>query len=205
MALQSLRSPRGSQTSCRQSPLLGFHSLFATQAGGVHLPRGFPSPGTFRPQVFSTSRRFAPLPTLRPCFMPLPRPGFRPPGVFPPRQQAGLIGQPCPPDVGAHLVHHNRRRSWHRSDCSPSGLSSACGVRLPCAVVRPLQGPVPLMGFWASPGFSLLLPWRRLPVSSAHALDRRARSPKEAVPWAGLQRLVGQEVRLASFESCRPA
>jgi hypothetical protein len=39
--------------------------------------RGLPTPRFLRPQVFATSRRFAPLSRSRACFIPLPRPGFR--------------------------------------------------------------------------------------------------------------------------------
>jgi hypothetical protein len=64
-----------------------------------HLPWGFlphrdisiqspplgelPRSPSFRPQRFSRSRRFAPLSTLRACFIPLPRPGFTLQGLSP--------------------------------------------------------------------------------------------------------------------------
>jgi len=52
-------------------------ALFATSPM-VSTRCGSSAPATFRPQVFSTSRRFSPPPTLRACCIPLPRPGFSP-------------------------------------------------------------------------------------------------------------------------------
>jgi hypothetical protein len=49
---------------------------------------GFPFPAAFRPQVFSTSRRFTPPPVLRASFIPLPRPGFPFRGLVPTRSCA---------------------------------------------------------------------------------------------------------------------
>jgi hypothetical protein len=40
-------------------------------------------PTTFRPQVFSTSRRFTPPSTERAYYIPQPRPGFLRPGDSP--------------------------------------------------------------------------------------------------------------------------
>jgi hypothetical protein len=79
------------------TPLMGSVTLFATWAAGVHSAtptdrsaRTFAGIAqmlaTFRPQAFSASRRLAPPAAARPCFMPLPRTGFLPPGAFPPRQ-----------------------------------------------------------------------------------------------------------------------
>jgi len=56
--------------------LLGFSSLFATSHARSHFSRDFPGPTTFRPQAFTTSRRFAPRTRLRACFIPQPRPGL---------------------------------------------------------------------------------------------------------------------------------
>jgi hypothetical protein len=46
----------------------------------------FASPGTFRPQGLSPSRRIAPRPDARPYFRPVTPLGFHSPGVFPHRQ-----------------------------------------------------------------------------------------------------------------------
>jgi hypothetical protein len=77
------RSPRsgpfGRRPSSSMVPelhLLGFRSLFATSHARSHFSPDFPSPATFRPQAFASSRRFALRPRLRACFIPLPRPGF---------------------------------------------------------------------------------------------------------------------------------
>jgi len=61
-------------------------ALFATPPGSVHRPRGIPSLASFRPQAFSASRRFAPLPGSGACFIPEPRPGRAPvQGLLSPR------------------------------------------------------------------------------------------------------------------------
>jgi hypothetical protein len=52
-----------------------------------------PAPGTFRPQGFAPSRRFAPRSDARPCFMPVTSMGFHPSGVFPRGQVPGLVTQ----------------------------------------------------------------------------------------------------------------
>ena len=48
-----------------------------------HDPPGSPPGSSFRPRRFSRPRRFAPPPTLRVCFAPLPRPGFALQGIVP--------------------------------------------------------------------------------------------------------------------------
>jgi len=53
---------------------------------GESTPPRLASPGTFRPQGFSPSRRLAPRLDVRPCFMPETPMGFRPSGVSPHRQ-----------------------------------------------------------------------------------------------------------------------
>jgi hypothetical protein len=63
---RAFRSDASCQVSC---PIRGI-------TGGVHACGSAPSPAPFRPQVFATSRRLAPLPVLRACCIPLPRPGF---------------------------------------------------------------------------------------------------------------------------------
>jgi len=50
-------------------------SLFATSPGASTQLEGSQVLDTFRPQVFSTSRRLSPPPALRACFVPQPRPG----------------------------------------------------------------------------------------------------------------------------------
>jgi hypothetical protein len=53
-----------------------FPGLIAPPASRVRCHDGFHATAAVRPQVFATSRRFAPQNTLRACFIPLARPGF---------------------------------------------------------------------------------------------------------------------------------
>jgi len=64
---------------------------------GVHSHGSFPSPATFRPQVFSTSRRFPPPSASRACCIPQPRPGFIRSGVSPDPQPSLARRQAVPP------------------------------------------------------------------------------------------------------------
>jgi hypothetical protein len=56
----------------------------------------FTSPGTFRPQSFSLSRRISPRSDARPCFMPVTPMGFSPSGVFPHNQVCQLLTDRLP-------------------------------------------------------------------------------------------------------------
>jgi hypothetical protein len=61
---------------CSASPAVGFRSLFATSLErGYDFSRSLPRPASFRPQVFTTSRRLVPLSSLQAYFIPQPRPG----------------------------------------------------------------------------------------------------------------------------------
>jgi hypothetical protein len=77
------------QLSWSSSPLRRISSSESTS------PR-FTSPGTFRPQGFSPSRRFAPRLNARPCFMPETPMGFHSPGTFPHNQALQLIAARLP-------------------------------------------------------------------------------------------------------------
>jgi len=59
----------------RSRPTARVSFLFATSPGASTCSRTFQALDTFRPQVFSTSRRLSPPPALRACFIPQPRPG----------------------------------------------------------------------------------------------------------------------------------
>jgi len=72
-------------------------SLFAASPARVHSPRGFPILVTFRPQVFSTSRRFPPRAGSRAYFIPLPRPGSSCSRSSPFTQPSSLVGRSVPP------------------------------------------------------------------------------------------------------------
>jgi hypothetical protein len=81
-AVPPFRSFR-SEASCQGSvPIRGI-------TGGVYLRGSTPAPATFRPQAFSTSRRFAPPPVLRAYCIPLPRPGFSVQGILSIRSRTG--------------------------------------------------------------------------------------------------------------------
>lgn len=56
----------------------------------------FPGLASFRPRVFSTSRRLAPLPALRACFVPQPRPGFSRWGLIPIFSARRLVAAAAP-------------------------------------------------------------------------------------------------------------
>jgi hypothetical protein len=61
---------------CSASPALGFRSLFATSLEHSYVfSRRLPRPASFRPQVFTTSRRLVPLSSLQAYSIPQPRPG----------------------------------------------------------------------------------------------------------------------------------
>ena len=81
---------------CQRAPSLGFLPSSRRQSRqferGLPLPRSGSSPGfpgwnlpfqALRPWRFTRLRRFAPPSTLRACFVPLPRSGFRSSGVSP--------------------------------------------------------------------------------------------------------------------------
>lgn len=72
---------------------------------------------TVRPQVFSTSRRFAPLPALRACFIPLPHPGFIRSGASPSTQPAWLVARPLPPCRCSNSFDHDDAHSRAEARC----------------------------------------------------------------------------------------
>ena len=65
-------------------------------SSGESTPPRLASPGTFRPQGFSPSRRITPRLNARPCFMPETPMGFRSPGGFPHRQVHRLVAAGLP-------------------------------------------------------------------------------------------------------------
>jgi hypothetical protein len=56
---------------------------YDVRARASSLHPGLPTPGTFRPQGFSPSRRFPPRSDVQPCFMPVTPLGFYPSGTSP--------------------------------------------------------------------------------------------------------------------------
>jgi hypothetical protein len=105
--------------------------LFAPSTSRVRRRDGFHTTAAVRPQVFATSRRFAPRDALRACFIPQARPGFSLQGLSLARSRHGSSPQPCPlavTAIGAPLARRPSRSSTSRP-CSP-GESVAPGPRL---------------------------------------------------------------------------
>jgi hypothetical protein len=123
-------------------PSLGFLLLIATSEPRVHLPTSFPRPPMFRPQRFSRSRRFAPLDTLRACFIPLPRPGFSLQGVSPlPSRADSSPSRSLLPFADLHL-----QQSFLRCPVpavAPSGLCSRQRSVAPSRVISSARRPIP--------------------------------------------------------------
>jgi hypothetical protein len=121
--------------------------LIAPSTSRVRRHDGFHATAAVRPQVFATSRRFAPQDTLRACFIPLARPGFSLQGLSLARSRYDSSSQPCLHAVAARFAPLARRstRSSASRPCSP-GESVAYDPRLsdPCARsplgLHPLQG-----------------------------------------------------------------
>ena len=82
--------------SRRAAPSMRLSGLFALWAPRVRCHDGFHAIAAFRPQVFTTSRRFTPRCTLQAYFIPLARPGFALQGLPLARSRHGLSPQPCP-------------------------------------------------------------------------------------------------------------
>jgi hypothetical protein len=208
----------------RQSPLVGSRSLFVTWATGVHedprkdLQRAFPWARHVPPSGFLSlstgysSRSFAALFHAATTYRVLPSRGF-------PSRAAGashrcpcaLLPLRCPSPPSLRLLG-----AWELP-ASPE-LQGLAPPASPSPLLRcyPSQGLDPLMGFPPLPGPHPSCRGESLRLSSAHALSppgslTRLLRPREAfagklvVPSVGLQRVAEQEVRLASFESCRPA
>jgi hypothetical protein len=78
----------------------------------------------FRPQVFSTSRRFAPPPALQAYFIPQPRPGFLRSGVSSVPQPRRLVADDVPPC----RYHPPAHRCCHRLPRSNGPTSRLCST-----------------------------------------------------------------------------
>lgn len=108
---------------------------------------GFHATAAVRPQVFATSRRFAPRSTSRACFIPLARPGFALQGVPLVRSRYDSSPQRCPLVVTAPTppLAKRPRRNPTSGPCSPQE-SVAAGPQLSSPNARsppelfPLQG-----------------------------------------------------------------
>jgi len=85
----------------------------------------FRAPTTFRPQVFSTSRRFAPPSALQAYCIPQPRPGLLRSGGSPEPQPSWLVASPCPLAVAARALTGRNRLP---RPCAPTSR--------PCSAIR---------------------------------------------------------------------
>jgi len=107
---------------------------------------GLPGPASFRPQVFSTSRRLAPPPASRACFIPLPRPGFPFRGLVSRRSRADSSPAmpPCPsPSPRSPVARLPRHAGWTSRLCS----AIRCDRR---GRFLPFRAAAPLFGFSSS-------------------------------------------------------
>ena len=88
---------RDSQRNRAVSSLPRFVPLQRIQIAKSHIIPAFPiSPVTLRPQVFSPSRRLAPLATSRACFIPVPFLGFDPSRLCSPPGAVRPLGRRAP-------------------------------------------------------------------------------------------------------------
>jgi hypothetical protein len=131
-------SPSQGHRPARVPSLIAASSKASTRTGTSHFP------ATFRPQVFSTSRRLTPLSTLRAYCIPQPRPGFLRPGVSPDPQPFRLVAGPCPRAVVARTLTDRSRLP--RSNAS---TSRPCSVNryVPRGWCLAFPGAAPLFGF----------------------------------------------------------
>jgi len=188
-SLQSTSSLHRPGSSC-PGAFPGLPSLIATSTGGVHV-REHPKLASFRPRRFARPRRLAPLPALRVCFTPQPRPGFALQGVSLARSRTSsspavalmsLARNPCrvapapepraPPSGPCSSRESVAATRWLRP-CAPATLLSfvlpRVLLRAPCRRSSP---PAPTTAFHGP---------RRL-VRARPGLLLRARLPRSRFP-----------------------
>jgi len=95
---------------------------------GVHSSRCAPAPATFRPQVFSTSRRLSPPSALRACCIPLPRPGFSVQGLLPPSSRVDSSPIRASPPLSS--LRSPTRAGCHVETPRPRGFAPLCDAFL---------------------------------------------------------------------------
>jgi len=122
---------------------LGFFPL-RDVVESVHLPLGLHTLALFRPQVFSTSRRFTPLSMLWAYFIPLPRSGFFPFRGF--SRFVALTAHRCSVPPCRWLAFTRRRTDCHFCKTPTSRLYSTKRCVPPGRVLR-FPSAVPLFGF----------------------------------------------------------
>jgi hypothetical protein len=144
------------------SPVLGFRSLFATSLERSYVfSRSIPGSTSFRPQAFTTSRRFLPLSSSQAYFIPLPRPGSSfVQGLLSRRSHPSssegaflhaVAASPLVPTVqlsSARLCVHVRCFSASRPLSAPG--------RVPSVRLFTSPGAAPLFEFLAPPGYRSL-------------------------------------------------
>jgi len=171
--------------------------LFAPSTSRVRSSQRMPTAATFRPQVFSTSRRLTPQNALRVCFAPLARAGFSPSGSFPPREPHRLS------TAVALLTFPGYPPPTEASDQYPARLQGLAPPESPSLIGQVLpwaDGPIPSWGF-PSTGFSLSQPWILLPGPSPLELFRAPYETENDCP-SGSQR-TGSPAGLS--RDCRPS
>lgn len=126
-----------------------FLALFATSRALVHFSARLPiSSRTFRPQAFTTSRRFSPRTRLRAYFIPLPRPVLSCSGSSPLTQPPFLIGKSLPPCRCSRRAH--RRSDVHAPLSRLRGLYPRESALRPNHGYSPPPGLAPLVRFFSS-------------------------------------------------------
>jgi len=190
--LFGVSSPFLLATRLRAAVLPRVPSLFAASPKVSTWRGSSPTPTTFRPQVFSTSRRFAPPTALRAYCIPQPRPGFLRPGASPELQPSWLVARRCPHAVVPRALTGRNRLPRPNDPTSRPCSATRCVPRGWCLA---FPSAAPLLGF-------LLLqapahpPWSRFPGPSAHDVLRRSLAPHPRVrnlaAAARLQRIGGR-------------
>jgi len=110
----------------------------------IHLPLGLHTLAMFRPQAFSTSRRFAPLSMSWAYFIPLPRSGLFPFRGF--SRFVALTAHRCSVPPCRWLAFTRRRTDCHSCKTPTSRLYSTKRCVPPGRVLR-FPSAVPLFGF----------------------------------------------------------
>jgi len=151
--------------SHQAAPSMRFHASSRHQHLGSARHDGFHAIAAFRPQVFSTSRRFAPRCTLRACFIPLARPGFALQGFSLTRSRLDSSPKPCPLVVTASDPPLARRRR------PKLRFRALLPWRVRCVrfTVKQSDRPIPSWAF-PSPRLASLRSWIAFLRSSPHEL-----------------------------------
>jgi len=175
------------QPNIRRAPPLGFPSLIATSAAGVHHSAGIPYPAvTFRPRRFSRPRRFPPPTAFAGLFHPAATSRVCPSGVCPsPRSRAGFT----------RPIHALLPLDATACDQRPRPRLQGFAPRCECGVGRDglgLDRSTPLLGF-APPGS--LSAQRGNAFTSPSALDLHQEEPLPADP----RRLAVARIGLPGF------